>query len=67
LKRKSFFLIFAIALFLRIIFLITYQNGLALQNQVMAEVEAFINWLMLVKQNENFVPVRVGTIMDQLR
>jgi len=33
----------------------------------MAEVEAFINWLMLVKQNENFVPVRVGTIMDQLR
>jgi hypothetical protein len=33
----------------------------------MAEVEAFIDWLMLVKQKENFVPVRVGTIMDQLR
>ncbi|RZB30174.1 MAG: hypothetical protein SRB1_02454 [Desulfobacteraceae bacterium Eth-SRB1] len=36
-RRKSLFLIFFIALFLRIIFLITYQNGLALQNRVMAD------------------------------
>lgn len=34
-RRKSLFLIFFIALFLRIIFLITYQNGLALQNRAM--------------------------------